>query len=336
MPDHVTGREPRLSSDLLGAPASGHEPMLGGEALQKLYRDELLKRLFRQQTTHLRREAIGYWLARSGDPRPGIGVGQDGLPDFDWCLVPAGEVALGDFKRTFKSERCYIARYPVTWSQYRIFLEAPDGFVDPQWWGGLRQRPEYERTAVLFDNHPVQEVSWYDAIAYTRWLNARLPYDVRLPTEAEWQMAASDGDPVNVYPWGPEWEPIYANTRESGLRRATAVGMYPMAGAPCGALDMSGTVLEWCMSAYTDPDNNSLDGSVHRVMRGGSWFLTSGFARTFSRTGDNPYYRFNSVGFRLAADRIDGRSEKSAEQTESTAEGAESAEDQDGLSQADH
>jgi len=307
MTDNLTGHEPRLSSEVLGTLGSGHEPMLGGESLQKMYRDELLKRLFKQQTTHLRREAIGYWLAHAGDPRPGIGLREDGLPDFAWCSVPSGEVAIGDFKRTFRAEKCFMATYPVTWAQYRIFLGAPDGFIDPQWWTGLRQRPEYERTAVLHDNYPAQEVSWYDAIAYTRWLNSRLEYDVRLPTEAEWQMAASDGDPINVYPWGPEWNPNLANTRESGLRRATAVGMYPGAESKCGALDMSGTALEWCMSGYIDPQDNSLDGVGARTMRGGSWFLTSGAARTFARTGDNPYFRFNSVGFRLAADSIKPR-----------------------------
>ncbi len=303
MSEEITGREPRLSKEML-APGSGHEPMLGGAALQKMYRDELLKRLFKPQTTHLRREAIGYWLSHAGDPRPGIGLREDGLPDFQWCPVPAGGVAIGDFKTTFHAERFFIAQYPVTWCQYRIFLDAPDGFVDPQWWGELRQRPEYERTAQMIDNHPAQEVSWYDAVAYTRWISAQVGFAVRLPTEAEWQMAATGGDPTHVYPWGAEWHASYANTRESGLRRATAVGMYPMAESPCGALDMAGTVLEWCMSAYNDPMFNGTEGPAPRAMRGGSWFLTSGFARTFSRTGDNPYYRFNSVGFRVACDRV--------------------------------
>src|SRR5689334_19891398 len=124
MSDEITGREPRLTREMLGEIGTGIEPMLGGESLQKMYRDELLKRLFREQTTHLRREAIGYWLAHAGDPRPGTGLREGELPDLEWCGVPGGEVAIGEFKQTFKVNRCFIAKFPVTWVQYRIFLEA--------------------------------------------------------------------------------------------------------------------------------------------------------------------------------------------------------------------
>ena len=56
------------------------------------------------------------------------------------------------------------------------------------------------------DNHPAENVSWYDAVAYCRWLSKRLGYEIQLPTEWEWQQAATGGDPTNQYPWGPDWD----------------------------------------------------------------------------------------------------------------------------------
>jgi formylglycine-generating enzyme required for sulfatase activity len=73
---------------------------------------------------------------------------------------------------------------------------------------------------------------------------------LRLPTEWEWQVAAQNGDKRNTYPWGPEWDGRLANTRESGLSRTTAVGMYPP--APCGAFDLSGNVYDWCLNTRDD------------------------------------------------------------------------------------
>jgi formylglycine-generating enzyme required for sulfatase activity len=302
VPDPSTGQEPALSGAAFGVVSSGHEPMLGGERLVQSYRDDLLARLTRHTTTHLRRAAIGLWLAEAGDTRPGVGLAPDDLPDLTWCYVPAGEVLIGDVEAPFVVDPLFIARYPTTWAQYRIFLEAPDGFIDPQWWDGLKQRPEYERSAIPVDNHPVQEVSWYDALAYCRWLSDRMGYIVRLPTEWEWQQAATGGKEHNIYPWGQHWSDMAANTRESGLRGATAVGLYPDAESPIGAVDMCGNVLEWCLNEYYRPEKTGIGGNASRTMRGGSWFLTLHYARTTSRVGDNPYHRFNSVGFRLATD----------------------------------
>ncbi|MBN1431066.1 MAG: SUMF1/EgtB/PvdO family nonheme iron enzyme [Anaerolineae bacterium] len=302
MLDPKTGQEPALSGAVFGVVSSGHEPMLGGERLIRAYREEMMARLERRATTHLRRAAIGRWLDQVGDSRPGVGLAPDNLPDLIWCYVPAGEVLVGDVATPFPVDPLFIAKYPVTWAQYHIFLDAPDGFTDPQWWDGLQQRPEYERSAIPIDNHPAQEVSWCDALAYCRWLSDRMGYIVRLPTEWEWQQAATGGTDRYIYPWGQRWSAISANTRESGLRGATAVGMYPYAESPVGAVDMCGNVLEWCLNEYYRPEKTEIGEETSRVMRGGSWFLTLHYARTTSRVGDNPYYRFNSVGFRLVTD----------------------------------
>lgn len=294
----LTGYEPTLGGARAPALLTGNEPMLGGERFRTLAVARLLELLHEPRTTHLRRLTIGRLLAEMGDPRPGVGLRDDDLPDLVWCSVPGGEIFLREYEEPFTVERHFIAKHPVTWAQYRIFLEAPDGHGDLRWWEGLRWRRDYPREAIAIDNHPAQEVSWYDAVAYCRWLSEKLRYEVRLPTEWEWEQAATGGDPRNVFPWGWGWADTLTNTRESGLRRPTAVGMYPGGESPVGALDMSGNVLEWCLNEWHNP-RQVAPGPAVRAMRGGSWFQVSSKAYTFFRACDNPYYRFNSVGFRL-------------------------------------
>jgi hypothetical protein len=120
------------------------------------------------------------------------------------------------------------------------------------------------------DNHPAANVSWYDAVAFCQWLSVRSGHQVRLPTEWEWQQAATGGDPANKYPWGAEWDSRCANTNESSLNRTTAVGMYPHGASSVGALDLSGNVWEWCVKEYGAPERVGLTGTAPRAVRGGS------------------------------------------------------------------
>ena len=158
--------------------------------------DRLLGELADPATTHERRAFIGDRLAEIGDPRPGVGLDAMGLPQFVWLPVPAGTVKVEGDAGTFRVEPFFVSRYPVTWTQYRSFLQAPDGYRDERWWEGLAQRPEQPGAQFRRkDNYPAENVSWYDAMAYCRWLSAHLGYDIRLPTEWEWQQAATGGDP---------------------------------------------------------------------------------------------------------------------------------------------
>jgi conflict system STAND superfamily ATPase/sulfatase-modifying factor enzyme 1/bDLD-like protein len=193
--------------------------------------ERLLGELADPATSHERRATIGDRLAEIGDPRPGVGVDAQGLPRFVWLPVPEGTVTLEGDAGTFRVEPFFISQYPVTWVPYRSFLEADDGYYE-RWWTERELREQFHRK----DNYPADNVfSWYGAMAYCRWLSNRLGYDIRLPTEWEWQWAATGGDPSREYPRPGDWDPARANTYESGLSRTTAVGMYPVGASPVGA-----------------------------------------------------------------------------------------------------
>ncbi|MEJ2388012.1 MAG: SUMF1/EgtB/PvdO family nonheme iron enzyme [Chromatiaceae bacterium] len=280
---------------------------------------------------HEARASVGVRLAVLGDRRPGVGLRADGLPDIAWCEVEGGEVTIeiranpddanSEVIKTLTRhvEPFSIARYPVSVVQFQAFLtdcyrkgddqrgewRLPDGlpFNLPADYPPPKHRARY-------GNHPADSVNWWDAMAFCHWLGVRLGFEVRLPTEFQWQCAAIGadprrGEPKQIYPWGVDWdpqqEPWHANTIESELNRSTAVGLYPLGASPAGALDMAGTVWEWCLNSFEDPEDIGFPqgGQDRRVVRGGSWFGDRVGARSAFRDGYYPVNRLGFVGFRV-------------------------------------
>ncbi|MCP5018980.1 MAG: SUMF1/EgtB/PvdO family nonheme iron enzyme [Ketobacter sp.] len=264
--------------------------------------DYMLEELQNTATSHELRATIGVRLALIGDPRPEVGIRADGMPEIVWCEVPGGEVSLEGVTGKFTVKSFCIAKYPVTWVQYRTFLEATDGYRNPEWWTGLGQRyySEPGRQIPPLDNHPAVNVDWFEAVAFCRWLSDRLGDEIRLPTEWEWQQAATGGDPGNEFPWGSELDTGYANTYESELNRIIAAGMYPHGASSVGAYDMSGNVWEWCLNEYAQPEKVGLAGNAERVLRGGSWGIEGDNCRCANRNRLIPNFRIDLIGFRCA------------------------------------
>ncbi|NJP07148.1 MAG: formylglycine-generating enzyme family protein, partial [Chloroflexaceae bacterium] len=166
---------------------------------------------------------------------------------------------------------------------------------DPQWNGA---------------DQPVVGVSWYEAVAYARWLSDQTGREYRLPTEAEWEKAAR-GSEGRIWPWGNEWRQDLANTAETGLEQTLAVGSYPDGASPYGALDMAGNAWEWCatrrIKTYPYELSNEwtddyLEGTEKRIMRGGSHIDIANDVRTTNRNEANePGGRNFNVGFRLVS-----------------------------------
>jgi formylglycine-generating enzyme required for sulfatase activity len=170
-------------------------------------------------------------------------------------------------------------------------------------------------------NHPVVGVSWYEAVAFCRWLTERSRVEgvnldlfdqpgewvVRLPTEAEWEKAARGAD-GRVYPWGDAWDAARCNTAESAREAMSPVGSYPQGASPYGVLGLAGNVWEWTSSARAgypyDPDDGRetvVEGDERRrIVRGGSFLLDRRYARCAVRYGSEPYKRTWVYGFRLA------------------------------------
>ena len=201
--------------------------------------------------------------------------------------------------------RYWIAKYPVTNSQYARFVEEVG--KEPSYW-----------TNRDFNNplSPVVGVSWHDARAYCNWLNGKFKdegfrvagvekpvslqkdYVVRLPTEEEWERAARGTD-GREYPWGTEFDASRANTEESDTEKkygvyTTAVYAYPLGVSPVGAWDMAGNVWEWTASKEGE----------YRVLRGGSWVAGARAARCTSRYWGLPYLDI-ILGFRVVLSLAD-------------------------------
>ncbi|MCA9993295.1 MAG: SUMF1/EgtB/PvdO family nonheme iron enzyme, partial [Anaerolineales bacterium] len=278
------------------------------------------------------RARLGQLLAKEGDPRPGVGtIIQNGqkLPDIVWGgEVPAGTYAIGDDKSQYSDEKprqvvikqpYRLARYPVTYAQFQCFVDAPD-FGAERWWQGM---PGYAQglgeQAFPFTNHPRERVSWYQAMAFGRWLTARLHagelptgeltgdvrrYEITLPHEYEWEVAArwpNSNAADRLYPWGPEFDAAKANTAEGGIGQTTAMGIYPAGkNAALGLYDLSGNVWEWCRNKYDNPDDEAVDGSdAWRVLRGGSWASSADGACAAYRVYATSAGRPHNFGFRL-------------------------------------
>ncbi|HEY0169909.1 MAG TPA: SUMF1/EgtB/PvdO family nonheme iron enzyme, partial [Pyrinomonadaceae bacterium] len=105
---------------------------------------------------------------------------------------------------------------------------------------------------------------------YCQWLSGKLGVTVRLPVEAEWELAARGAQNLK-YPWGDEWDERAAAATETG-GRVRAVKSYPAGRSPYGAYDMAGNVWEWVEDEATDKEGRpkSEDGARLRVIRGGA------------------------------------------------------------------
>ena len=167
----------------------------------------------------------------------------------------------------------FIDQYEVTNAQYYEYVKATGGYVPATW--DFTQHPlgkQGEKWPVGVpppgeEDYPVTDTDWYDAKAYCEWAGKRLP------TEAEWEKAARGTD-GRFFPWGNEFDPGKANTLESALGWATAVGSYPENVSPYGVYDMIGNVAEWVDDWYHPYAGSTLTRNAfgkHPVLRGGSW-----------------------------------------------------------------
>ena len=277
-----------------------------------------LERLLNSALTAPERAEAGVTLARLGDDRKEVTT----LEHMEFCCVPKGPFYMGsakDDKMAFDDEKVsntdllrqmdydfWMARYPITNAQFEFFVQAR-GYEDARFWKEAiaaevwnkgrvkgwrdeqtpRDRPYDFGLPFNLSNHPVVGVTWYEMLAFTRWLTIRgrkqgwlAPQAaIGLPSEAEWEKAARGGlqilaqrevralgkklEKANLrlvendeaqrrYPWGNTIAANQCNYDETGVGKTSAVGCFAKGQSPYGCEEMSGNVWEWTRSLRGD------------------------------------------------------------------------------------
>ncbi|MFP5318438.1 MAG: ergothioneine biosynthesis protein EgtB [Acidimicrobiia bacterium] len=256
-------------------------------------------------------------------------------------LVPAGEFVLGtdDEPWAYDNEGpahlvdladFWIDSTPVTNRAYLGFVE-DGGYAERPWWDdeGWEWRtaeavdcPQFWRregpgawSRVRFGwreelplDEPVQHVCWHEAAAYARWAGKRLP------TEAEWEKAASWG-PDGVkrrFPWGDAAPTAGLANLDGACWGPAPVGAYPAGASAWGLHQLVGDVWEWTSSDFEAyPGFESFPyreysevffGGGYKVLRGGSWATSATAVRNTFRNWDLSIRRQIFAGFRCARD----------------------------------
>lgn len=202
-------------------------------------------------------------------------------------------------RREFWSEEGWERREREGWSHPLYWLREADGW---------RERLMFEETGLRAE-HPVTGVSWFEAEAYARFAGKRLP------TDAEWEKAASWDEPAGVkrrYAWGDSAPSAEVCNYGLSFWGTTPAGSFPSGASAYGCQDMTGNVWEWTSTPfdafpgfepfpYPEYSEVWFDGD-HRVLKGGSWATDASVLRTSFRNFFRRHFRIAFAGIRLAAD----------------------------------
>lgn len=262
----------------------------------------------------------------------------DGKTRIELIRIPAGTFLMGADSRsgwarddeyprhTAKLDAYWIGKYEVTNAQYKAFCDdrgypyPPDPAFSQVPWAHRERAYDYGDYFDRMPDHPVVNVTWYGAQAFCRWAG------LRLPTEAEWEMAArGPGDSLRTYPWGEQTDPAWTTrTRDNTSIQQIPdwflytgpVGSFE-AGDPWnvgksafGVCSLGGNAQEWCADWYgpypaEEQDNpRGPSTGTQRVLRGGCWrWRDYGvITRCSYRDHHDPnYYKWGTTGFRVSA-----------------------------------
>ena len=270
---------------------------------------------------------------------------ENGMDHALMVFVPEGEFTMGlNSKEAYTDEMpehlvyldaFWIYETPVTNSQFSKFVEETgyvtdaekmvysgvwsiEGSYENQVFGAYWADPIGDGSGLAgIEQHPVVDVSWYDADSYCTWAGGRLP------TEAEWEKAARGTD-GRLHPWGNgETTAKNANycdidcnwygadsSQDDGYRTTSPVGNYPDGKSPYGALDMVGNVWEWVFDWYVDDyyeESPYLNPQgplwpLDKVLRGADWSFVGYDQRTTIRLWSDPAIPISNIGFRCVVD----------------------------------
>lgn len=251
--------------------------------------------------------------------------------DPNYVIVPTGmsliradePFLMGDSTDLFSScptrkvylDAFFLDRYEVTNVQFCEFLnemgnqkEGGDYWFNEIGYSAIIEEQGVYRVKEGYENYPVCEVSWYGARAYAEWAGKRLP------TEAEWEFAASNNG-TTLYPWGNEWHDDYCNWGEGGeldgFEHTAPVNSFEQGKNWFGCYNLAGNAFEWVYDWYdnynpadtinprgpAEPDRHQ-----EKIHRGGCYKYDSDWQSRYPRLGGRASGTFPCVGFRCAAD----------------------------------
>ncbi|KPA17568.1 Serine/threonine-protein kinase pkn1 [Candidatus Magnetomorum sp. HK-1] len=319
----------------------------------------------------IERAEAGNILSQLGDVRDDVIT----LEKMKFCYVPSGKFLMGSDKKidSYAMDEempqhqvdlldYFISKYPVTNAQYQYFID-DGGYLNESYWEEAIKDEKWKNGKIKsyewaikkekwfegpsnygrpFDlsNHPVVGLSWYEAIAFTRWLTDRWQKKkrlkknemVRLPTEAEWEKASRGGFEVlsepliteiggqqeiffdkkenrtvqQIYSWGNQADINKMNYRNTKIGSTSTVGCFSSGKSIYGCEEMNGNVWEWCMDWFGKYEQTVVKNPMAantgsaRVLRGGSWIDDAWDCRSAFRFRFVPGERFNFMGLRIS------------------------------------
>ncbi len=224
-----------------------------------------------------------------------------------WRQIPAGVFQMGCVPGDPDCRPSEQPRHQVTLSRAFELMETEVTVRQLQAWAAAHFARAPRQPVWNGGDHPVVNVTWEEMRAFCEGIGGRLP------TEAEWELAARGGADGAIYPWGPTFDPGRAN----GIGRAAAdvwartapVGSFPP--NAFGLRDMIGNVWEWVADWYSPPyferarprDPTGPRNGRFRALRGGSWDNAPEHLRTSFRFRLPPAGRYTLyIGGRCARD----------------------------------
>lgn len=216
--------------------------------------------------------------------------------------APAGEVMIGGGETTLGGaasklplrrvavEPFAIGETEVTNGQYAEFIEETKHAAPIGW--------NNNRFPIGAADEPVTGVTWADANSYCEWLGKKLAVTIRLPNEAEWELAAR-GNTDYKYPWGKEWNDEAAASKET-KGKVRSVKSFPKGRTPLGVYDMLGNVWEWTGDTFTDEFGNPVlfEKAQRKVIKGGSVGDSRDYLKITTREGRPERKPSDLIGFR--------------------------------------
>lgn len=236
--------------------------------------------------------------------------------NLDMIFVPSGSFMMGSNsaengrdkdenpQHLVKLNSFYVSKYPITQLQWRTVSSFPK-ISRP-----LKNNPSFYKG----DNLPVEKVSWLDAQEFCKRLSKYTGRNYRLPTESEWEYSCRGNTKTSFF-FGDIITPDFANYNTQSNENKN-VGKIEKKTTPVdnfypncfGLYDFHGNVWEWCEDHYASnyihkPKNGSAfyKDSINqpRVVRGGSWSLSSDYCRSAKRGNYAPDSTYNFIGFRI-------------------------------------